>query len=239
VAGSWRVRDVAAHLLQGELGRLSRQRDGYVTGAGGVLSYDEVLHIINSANREAIAAMQRYSPRVLLELLEWSGLQLTSVIEAADPFAAALYSVAWAGEDSSLNWMDTGREYTERWHHQQQIRDAVGLPLLLQPEWTEPLYALSVRALPRAYRDLHAPEKTVITLRIENGGDWSLVRETGNWRLFSGTMPAATCGITVSADDAWRIFYNALAPDAALRRLQINGDRALALPFAGARSVMV
>ena len=45
-----------------------------------------------------------------------------------DPDAPAVFSVAWAGEDKSAHWFDVAREYTEKWHHQQQIRDAVGRP---------------------------------------------------------------------------------------------------------------
>jgi hypothetical protein len=34
--------------------------------------------------------------------------------------------VAWAGEAESTNLFDTAREYTERWHHDMQIRSPLG-----------------------------------------------------------------------------------------------------------------
>jgi hypothetical protein len=46
-----------------------------------------------------------------------------------------------------LALMETGREYTERWHHQMQIREAVGAPGLLERRWYQPVLDLSVRAV--------------------------------------------------------------------------------------------
>jgi hypothetical protein len=57
---------------------------------------------------------------------------LAAAVAALPPHAEAPFGVAWAGETRSANWLDTGREYTERWHHQMQIRDAVGAPPLLE-----------------------------------------------------------------------------------------------------------
>jgi hypothetical protein len=48
---------------------------------------------------------------------------LRTVNERLDPDAAGL-AAAWAGETDSRNWFDVAREYTEKWHHQQQLRDA-------------------------------------------------------------------------------------------------------------------
>src|SRR5437870_1594274 len=53
-AGAWQVRDVAAHLLDGDLRRLSAHRDGHLPG-GAVSSYDEVLARINEQNASAVA----------------------------------------------------------------------------------------------------------------------------------------------------------------------------------------
>ena len=48
--------------------------------------------------------------------------------ESLDPFAPARFAVGLAGEETSLNWFDTARELTERWHHQQHIRLATNRP---------------------------------------------------------------------------------------------------------------
>ena len=48
--------------------------------------------------------------------------------ESFDPFAPAVFAVSWAGEAISLNWFDTARELTERWHQQQIPSPTPGTP---------------------------------------------------------------------------------------------------------------
>ena len=136
--------------------------------------------------------------------------------------------------------MDVGREYTERWHHQAQIRDAVGAPLLLQPRWLEPLLDLSVRALPRAYRRVAAPVGTAVIFEVEGAHvpGPSRAREPG-WAVMRGKADHAAASVSTDADTAWRLLYNALSPEAARARTRTTGDAAIAGPLLAARSVMV
>ena len=64
--------------------------------------------------------------------------------------------MSWAGPEPAPVWLDLAREYTERWHHQQHIRDAVNKPGLKDPHWMAPVLAAFVWAMPHAYRDLSA-----------------------------------------------------------------------------------
>ena len=89
-------------------------------------------------------------------------------------------------------WFDVARELTERWHHQQQIRDAVGRPPLYE-RYLAPVIDTFVRALPYTYRDVDAPEGTTIVLRIDDAA-WSLVREAIAWQLFVGRRGLADDG---------------------------------------------
>ncbi len=157
------------------------------------------------------------------------------------PDAPALHPVSWAGESDSRHWMDVGREYTERWHHQMQIRDAVGAPGLLASRWMAPLLDLSVRALPLAYAATDAPAGTTVTLAVlgETAGAWTLRRAARAWRLHTGRPDAPDAIATLSCDDAWRLLYNALPPDEARRRLLVEGDARLVEPLLRARSVIV
>jgi uncharacterized protein (TIGR03083 family) len=242
VAGAWRVRDVAAHLLDGDLRKLSICRDGNALGGDGPPpSFEAVVHVINDANASGVAYARRLSPRVITDLLEVTGRWVSDYVAALPPHDTSVFSVAWAGEDRSENWMDTGREYTERWHHQMQIRDAVGAPGLLQRRWLHPLLDLSVRALPRAYAGVDAAPGTAVVLQVDAEGEnaWSVVRQTSGWEVFRGAAPDAATRIVADADTAWRLFYNALPSDAARTRLTIEGDAALAEPMLRARSVMV
>jgi hypothetical protein len=188
-----------------------------------------------------VAYAQRLSPRVITDLLEVTGRWVADYLATLPPHGEALYPVAWAGEDRSENWMDVGREYTERWHHQMQIRDAVGAPGLLQRRWLHPLLDLSVRALPRAYEGVAAPQGTAVVLQVDAEGDntWSLVREASGWTVFRGAAADAAARVRMDADTAWRLLYNALPADATRARIIVDGDPALAEPLFRARSVMV
>jgi len=242
VAGPWRVRDVAAHLLDGTLRKLSAQRDAHVTAPDQPIHTDrDLAQFINRQNAAGIAYLARLSPPVLTDLLELAGHQLADLVSRLDPVAPAIYAVSWAGERESSNWMDTGREYTEHWHHQMQIRDAVGRPRLLAPQWMEPLLDISVRALPHAYAAVTAPAGTTITLAVtgETSGAWSLLRGNDAWLIRRGRPDSPDAAVTVAADDVWRMFYNALSEDALRQRVFVAGSADLAAPLLRARSVIV
>ncbi|HEX5759133.1 MAG TPA: maleylpyruvate isomerase N-terminal domain-containing protein [Thermoanaerobaculia bacterium] len=239
-ADAWRVRDVAAHLLDVQLRRLSAQRDGHLPAPDEpIRGYAGLVRFLDRLNADWVRAARRLSPRLLVDLLEPAGPAVAALVGALPPHAPALFAVSWAGESGSESWFDVGREYTELWHHQMQIRDAVGAPLLLERRWLHPLLELSVRALPRAYAGLDAAAGSAVVLEVEGeaGGAWSVVREADGWRVFGGAAPAPAAGVRLDADAAWRLFFN--APAAARERAVIAGDPALAAPLFAARAVMV
>jgi uncharacterized protein (TIGR03083 family) len=242
VAGAWRVRDVAAHLLDGDLRKLSVHRDGHAPPMDGPIASDrDLARFVDGLNALGVAYGARLSARVLVELLAASGASVADLVESLDPHAPAIFGVSWAGERASANWMDTGREYTERWHHQMQIRDAVGASRLLAPRWLEPLLDFSVRALPPAYDACTAPTGTTVTLAVhgEISGEWSVVREPLAWRLRRGRPDAPDAVVHVAADDVWRLLYNALSADAVRQRVHVEGAAELAAPLLRARSVIL
>ena len=115
-AGQWRVREVVAHLLDGDLRRLSYCRDGLAQPElAGLRSYDDVLTYLNRLNETWIAAAARLSPQLLTELVEGVGRQAVEFLASLPPHEAADWPVSWAGEGRSENWMDVGRNYTEYW----------------------------------------------------------------------------------------------------------------------------
>jgi uncharacterized protein (TIGR03083 family) len=244
VAGAWRVRDVAAHLLDGELRTLAAHRDGHLSStAGPVAGYDEVVALVRGLNDGGVAFGARLSARLLTDLLEVTGRWMSAFVASLDPDAPALFAVAWAGEEQSTNRFDTAREYTERWHHQMQIRSAVGArarpDVLLAPTFLQPLLETSVRVLPHAYRAVHAPEGTTVTLRMVGGVAWTLRREGDGWRLFGGEPALPTARATAGPDVLWRLFYNALPTSGVPGLVTAEGDLTLLAPLWTARSVMV
>lgn len=243
-AGAWRVRDVVAHLLDGDVRKLSLLRDG------GALpppdppteSYRQLTRYLNRLNDEWIRAAARISPRLLVDFLAITGPQVTAYLVSRDPAAPAQHAVAWAGEEVSPNWFDAGREYTERWHHQQQIREAVGRPLLVSPEWLRPVLEISMRALPHAYRSVAAATGRTISVIATGagGGAWSLVPDGDEgWRLYEGEAGEAACRIQLPVDSVWRLLYNGLERRQAAAAMAVTGDAGLATPLLQARAVMV
>jgi len=72
VARRWAVKDVAAHLLDTDLRRLSMHRDGYRprSRAKDIRGYDDVLALVNDLNASWVGVAERLSPRVIVDLLE-------------------------------------------------------------------------------------------------------------------------------------------------------------------------
>jgi uncharacterized protein (TIGR03083 family) len=240
VAPKWRVRDVAAHLLDGDLRKIAVYRDGHFPPVDKPpVTEAEVAALVNGLNAGGVQFGARLSPRLIIDLLGITGGWVADVIEALPPNERSIFSVSWAGESVSENWMDTGREYTERWHHQMQIRDAVGAPkILLQPQWMMPLLDVSVRALPYTYRSVDAASGTTVTLNVtgETAGSWTLIREGAGWQIASGAAVNPTASVELAADDAWRLLYNAPVDRS---RIRVTGDSALAAPLIATRSVVL
>jgi uncharacterized protein (TIGR03083 family) len=243
IAGSWRVRDVAAHLLDVTLRRLSFHRDAHPPPAPATppRTERELTAFISRLNAQWVDAAARISPRVLVDLHETAGAALADFAESFPDDGPALFPVSWAGEASSAGWFDLGREFTEQWHHQAQIRDAVGAPPLADPAWLHAVLLIALRGLPHAYRDADARPGRAVTIAIagDAGGEWTLRRGERAWTLLAGRDDDAAAHVSMSDDTAWRLLFNALPPDAARARVTATGDASLSAPLLRARSVIV
>ena len=232
VAGSWTVKDVAAHLVGDDLGRLARQRDGYRDDVKG----DEDLKVfIDRRNAEWVTAMRRLSPRVIRSLLDDGGAQTRLLFGTIDPFALG-GPVSWAGDEPAPNWLDLAREFTERWHHQQQIRDAVGAPSLDDPSFLRPALSTFAHALAHAYRDIGASPGSSVVLVVEgpSGGEWTLTRADERWVLFEGHAGTPTASVWMDEDTAWRMYVGWLSDASVRARSRYSGDRRLGAHLATA-----
>jgi hypothetical protein len=140
----------------------------------------------------------------------------------------------------SPNWFDIGREYTERWLHQQQIREAVGAPGLTTREWLHPTLDVFVRALPFTYRPVEAPPGQSIRLEIqgEAGGVWTLVRGVTGWELFEGSSQDSDAIVRLDQETAWKLFSKGLDRDAVRKRVKIEGQSSLGEPMLGSLAIM-
>jgi hypothetical protein len=165
----------------------------------------------------------------MIRMMEIACEQAASFHESLDPFAPAVFSVSWAGEKTSQNWFDTARELTERWHHQQQIRFAIGRPGIMTPDLYHPVLDCFMRGLPHAYRKIDAPLDTTLQVKIagECGGDWFLVRGSASWDLVKKTCGQIASQVTMPQELAWRLFTKGIDHNSALSEIQIVGDQNL------------
>lgn len=240
--GAWTVKDVAAHLLDTAIRRLAFDRDRLppVPPDRPIGGYGDLVGFLNDLNHVWVKAMQRVSPRLLTDFLERTGAELSAHLASLDPSAPALFPVAWAGEETSESWFDVAREYTERWHHQQQIREAVGAPGLTSRRLMHPVLDAFLRGLPHACREVEAEEGTAVAVVIEGeaGGEWALLRRGGRWRLYEGAPEAPGARVRMSQDTAWRRMTKGITREQAAERSQVEGERRLGEPVFGMLSVM-
>lgn len=231
LASRWKVKDIAAHLLDGNIRGLSLSRDGYTgEGPGAISSYQELLNYLNHLNMSWTEALKRVSPLLLTDLLELTGKQYYEHLKTLDPFGKALFSVAWAGEEVSETWFHIAREYTEKWHHQQQIRYALGQEVeLYQQELYFPYLDTSMRALPHHYRSVAGNPGDQIAFEVtgEGGGRWNLFYRNESWTLGTDTGDAALCTVSLPGDIAWRIFTKGISAEEAQSRSVIRGKQEL------------
>jgi uncharacterized protein (TIGR03083 family) len=241
IAPLWRVKDVAAHLLDTNLRRLSIVRDRFFgEKPDNPDSWEGLVAFLNGLNADWVKAFRRVSPPVLIDLLEHTGREVNQMYRGLDPFAEAILPVAWAGEERSLNWFEMAREYTERWHHQQQIRLAVDKPGIATRELYFPVLDTFMRALPFRYKNVGADEGALIKFHItgDAGGAWFLVRREGKWELASEPAGRLASEVEFSQEIAWRIFTKGIAKEAARPQITVTGDRNLALHVLNVIAVM-
>jgi uncharacterized protein (TIGR03083 family) len=241
-AGAWRVRDIVAHLLDTSLRRLSFQRDRHTLPPPHPISSEaDFVRFINTLNAEWISASRRISGPVMTSLYAAAGEELAEFFERLPLDAPALFPVSWAGDDGDVGWLDIGRELTEQWHHQMQIRDAVGAAPLPDPAWHRAVLLIAIRGLPHAYRGVAAASGTAVVVEIVGaaGGTFSLRRDGSRWHIFSGDAGDASARAILSDDSAWRLLFNGLAGDEMSTRVQVHGDADLVTPLLAARSVVV
>ena len=229
IAPLWSVRDVAAHLLDTALRKLSMVRDSHFVEAVQITSPQDLITLVNRLNQEGVIVYRRLSASVLIDLMKTACDQSASFHESLDPFARAAFAVSWAGEESSLNWFDTARELTERWHHQQQIRLATNRPGIMVPNLYNPVLDCFLRGLPNLYRDVAAPAGTVILVEVsgESGGRWFLCREEAGWGLVKTFEGSPASRVTIPQTLAWRLFTNGIDRDSARAQVDISGNHDL------------
>jgi uncharacterized protein (TIGR03083 family) len=233
-APEWSVKGIALHLLDVDLSWLARDRDHHRSGMIPVPADHEVfVRGLSQRNYRWIDGTRTLSPRLLTDLLRWSGEQLDSYLSTVD--LARSSSVYWAGEVPL--WFDLAREFTERWVHYRQIREAAqpAEHNQHQDEYLSLVLRTFIWGFPRQYQ-APAPAGTTIALEIPGIGTWTLTRTATSWSLDDGQAAAPAARLRISGEAAWRLLTGARY-DA--QQVQLSGDPALAGPLLQVRSIIV
>jgi uncharacterized protein (TIGR03083 family) len=230
-AGHWRVKDVALHLLDDELGWLSRSRDG---DASGLLpsdgDYRDFVRTLDAKSERWVAGAAGLSRQLVIDLIRWTGGQVDAYFSSIDLQGP---SGVWAGEGSVPRWFDLCRDLSERWVHQQHIRDAVGRPDdhdRLLPG----VLGTFVWAFPHQYR-AEAPDGAAVRIGLGAGGIWHLIRSGGGWTLEPGEGPAPAALLTMPETVAWRQLTGLPVGDDAIRT---EGPDELVRPLLHVRGII-
>ena len=225
----WSVHDLAAHILGDDVTQLSMGRDEFKALLIDADDWKGLVAGLNTLNGQWVEAMKRVSPRMMIDLLRWTGGQASGNFQSLDPYTSGPV-VRWASLKPAPMWLHIAREYTERWHHQQQIREAVGKPLLTGTDWFAPVLATFVHGLPQTYFGVSAPIGTTVEITISgtSGLTCSVVRKVSEWVLCDNVATKSSASVTIDEVDAWKLLTKSIAKDIVEPRVVIEGDRELA-----------
>jgi hypothetical protein len=227
IAKLWTVKDVASHLLDGNLRALSVSRDNYILeSTENINSFQELTSYINNLNNSWVSATKRLSPKIIINLLEITNSEYYNHLKTLNLFDEAIYSVAWSGQSSSPNWFHIAREYTEKFLHQQQIRDALGRQGIMTKELFYPFVDILMYAFPYTFRQIDAMNGTIVSIKVNSdiGGIWSIIKTSSGWILDKSQNLNATSIVIINPDTLWKLFSKSLKPEDVLDKVEMKGD---------------
>jgi uncharacterized protein (TIGR03083 family) len=241
-ATPWSVKDVAAHLLGNDLSALARLRDGFddPTLEAPPSEWGPFVEWLELRNQRWVDAAGFMSAGVIADALAETGRLTADFFSTLAPGEPGEV-VSWASPDPAPNWLCIGREFTERWIHQQQIRDALERPGLNGPSFVTPVLAVLVRGVPRAYAGSAPPVGTTVEISVagRGGGAWAVRRAAHEWDLLEGREREVDARVTLDQETMWRFLSRNTDPAAAKAAADLDGPAELTDPFFEAVSVIV
>jgi Mycothiol maleylpyruvate isomerase N-terminal domain len=232
-AAGWTVRDLALHLLDDDLTWLSSARDGDTSRLVGMSDRSAFPRLLAAKNQRWIDGACGLSRRVVTELLDWSGEQVDALHATQDLGAEGW--VSWGSDGPVPYWFNLAQELTERWVHQQQMREAVGRVdehAALLPE----VLRTFVWAFPHQFRAA-AEAGTQVEISLGAAGVWTLTSDgAARWTLAPQRATCPRARLTLTSDAAWRQLTGAaMAKDSR----HAEGDPALLGALARVRAIVV
>ena len=216
----WTVKDIAVHVLGEELGWLSRGRDGDTSG----LLDDadrltvEFVQLLDEKNQRWVDAASGLSPRVVIDLLRWSGDQFDRYVERIDLDGAQLGDLVRPGPDAAM--VRPGP----------RLHRAVGAPAAdprrRRPDrgstttTPAPCCGRSSGPCPHHYREVAGaargrPSRSGSPGPAEARGPWSGSSDAA-WDLTEGEPDRRDAEVALTSDAAWRVLTGAAVPEDAI-----------------------
>ena len=233
-APGWTVKDLALHLLDDDLGWLSRGRDADRSGLLDTAVHGTFVAALAAKNEAWVRGAHQLSPRVVAGLLEWSGKEMDNFYAEMDLFGEG--GVFWASDSPVPLWFDIAQDLTERWVHQMQMRLAVDQVGDYAAAHLSTVLRTLVWAFPHQYRPA-APAGTRLLLDLGAGGTWTLTcNAEGRWDLDPEAPARPDAALYASDDAGWRLLTGAAVPD---RGLNVVGPAHLVRPLLEVRGIIV
>lgn len=204
----WTVKDIALHLLDDDLTWLSTQRDGDASGLVDMSDRRSFPQLLAEKNQRWVDAARVMSRQVVLALLSWTGDHVDAFHADQDLLGEGW--VSWASDGPVPYWFNLAQEFTERWVHQQQMREAVG-----RVEDHETALPEVLRTFIWAYPHQYSPTADIdaVEVAIDGVDTWALTRQGGNgWSLSTGSPTRPDARLRMTASAAWRLLTGASAP---------------------------
>jgi Mycothiol maleylpyruvate isomerase N-terminal domain len=209
----WSVLGLTSHLLGVDLSLLAGQRDDHHgTPAPSGMSEDAFIAWLDDLQVEWVLAARRLSPRLVVDLLDWTDAQVVEMLESQDETAVSA-TVSWASTGQVPVWLDQARELSERWIHRQQILQTIGNPSDLRPDLVVPVldglrWAYPFRLLPHQRPAGATVEISVSAPTI--GFRWYLVSDGIGWHFQPRPGDRLVAQLTMTVEQTWRLLTNNL-----------------------------
>jgi hypothetical protein len=207
-------------------------RDGELTGLIPTdVEHRQFVQALDEKNQRWIDAARGLSQPVVGDLLAWSGEEVAAYHDTL--VLSKPTNVVWAGGEVP-QWLGIGRDFTERWVHQQHIREAVGRAGD-HDRYLPTVWSVFVWAFPHQYRPI-AEVGTTVDLNLGASARWHLVRQQDGWELEGGPAASPAAEIVTEIATSWRQLTGASVREGTVTT---RGSPRLALPLLDVRGIIV
>jgi len=211
----WDVLGLCRHLVGDDLAVLSWHRDGHRgTSPPDGVTPEGFIGWLDELQIEWVRAARRISPRLVTELLGWTGPMVADVLRAAAASPRTAH-VSWASSDPVPAWLDHARELSEYWLHRQQLQSALGHDSDLRADVLAPVLDALRWAYPFRLDEAGLDVDGTVTVEVtgEVTTTWHLARIglERRWGFVGAPASAPLAVVSMSTEQAWRLLSNNLA----------------------------